>query len=118
AARNREAWALEAASYAASAERNWARSEFSWGILDAPESELALLGEVEGKEVVELAAGRRTCRRGSHDKGASGRRGRHRGAARHRAADAARARVGVPARLRQRRGRASAGRLVRPRRLR
>ena len=57
AARNREAWAVEASNYVASAKRSWARPEFSWGILGAPESELGLLGDVEGKDVVELGCG-------------------------------------------------------------
>src|SRR5205823_1031525 len=57
AARNREAWAVEASNYVASAERSWARPEFSWGNLGAPESELGLLGDVEGKDVVELGCG-------------------------------------------------------------
>jgi len=57
AALNREAWAKEAASYVASAERNWAKTEFRWGILDVPESELGLLGDVAAKDVVELGCG-------------------------------------------------------------
>ena len=57
AAVNREVWAVEAASYVAGAERNWAKTEFRWGILDVPESELGLLGDVAGKDVVELGCG-------------------------------------------------------------
>jgi ubiquinone/menaquinone biosynthesis C-methylase UbiE len=57
AAVNREAWAREAANYVAGAERNWASTEFRWGILDVPESELGLLGNVAGKDVVELGCG-------------------------------------------------------------
>jgi SAM-dependent methyltransferase len=54
---NREAWAKEAASYVAGAERKWAEQEISWGILDVPESEVQLLGDVSGKDVVELGCG-------------------------------------------------------------
>ncbi len=57
AARNREAWAAEAASYVDTAERNWAREELTWGIAGTPESELSLLGDVAGKDVVELGCG-------------------------------------------------------------
>lgn len=57
AAANREAWAKEAASYVAGAERNWAADEFTWGILGVPERELGLLGDVAGKDVVELGCG-------------------------------------------------------------
>jgi SAM-dependent methyltransferase len=57
AAINREEWAKEAASYVAGAERNWAAEEITWGILDVPESEVRLLTDVEGKDVVELGCG-------------------------------------------------------------
>jgi SAM-dependent methyltransferase len=54
---NRETWAKEAASYVAGAERNWASDEITWGILDVPESEVQLLGDVAGRDVVELGCG-------------------------------------------------------------
>ena len=54
---NREAWAKEAPSYVPGAERNWAADEITWGILDVPESEVGLLGDVAGKDVVELGCG-------------------------------------------------------------
>jgi protein-L-isoaspartate O-methyltransferase len=57
AATNREAWAKEAASYVAGAERNWATEEIAWGILKVPESEVEMLGDVAGKDVVELGCG-------------------------------------------------------------
>jgi SAM-dependent methyltransferase len=57
AVRNQESWAREAASYVAGAERNWAATEIGWGIVKAPESELGLLGDVAGKDVVELGCG-------------------------------------------------------------
>jgi SAM-dependent methyltransferase len=54
---NREEWAKEAASYVAGAERAWATDEITWGVLDVPESKLGLLGDVAGKDVVELGCG-------------------------------------------------------------
>ena len=57
AAVNRESWAKEAASYVAGAERNWATAEITWGILDAPETEVKILPDVDGKDVVELGCG-------------------------------------------------------------
>ena len=57
AAVNREVWAKEAAGYVAGAERNWAADEITWGILDVPESEVRILGDVDGKDVVELGCG-------------------------------------------------------------
>jgi len=57
AAVNRDVWANEAASYVAGAERNWAADEITWGILDVPESQVGLLGDVAGKDVVELGCG-------------------------------------------------------------
>jgi SAM-dependent methyltransferase len=55
--RNREAWAKEAASYVANAERNWATEEITWGMLGVPERELGMLGEVASRDVVELGCG-------------------------------------------------------------
>ena len=57
AARNREAWAGEAASYVANAERNWATDEITWGMLGVPERELGMLGDIAGRDVVELGCG-------------------------------------------------------------
>jgi ubiquinone/menaquinone biosynthesis C-methylase UbiE len=57
AARNRESWAKEAPSYVPGAERNWAEQEITWGILGVPERDLGLLGDVVGKDVVELGCG-------------------------------------------------------------
>ena len=57
AAVNRESWAKEAASYVAGAERNWATAEITWGILDVPETEVKILPDVDGKDVVELGCG-------------------------------------------------------------
>ena len=57
AAVNRESWAKEAASYVAGAERHWATAEITWGILDVPETEVKILPDVDGKDVVELGCG-------------------------------------------------------------
>jgi SAM-dependent methyltransferase len=57
AARNQAAWAGFAHEYVPGAERNWAREEITWGTLDVPERELAILPEVAGKDVVELGCG-------------------------------------------------------------
>ena len=41
----------------ASAARAWAQEEITWGVFEAPESELNLLGDVNGLDVVELGCG-------------------------------------------------------------
>jgi SAM-dependent methyltransferase len=53
---NRIAWNDEAASYVAGGERAW-RSEPTWGIWGAPESELRLLPDVSGRDVLEAGCG-------------------------------------------------------------
>jgi SAM-dependent methyltransferase len=40
-----------------SADRAWAREEITWGVFEAPESDLNLLGDVNGLDVVELGCG-------------------------------------------------------------
>ena len=66
AARNRESWAKEAASYVAGAERNWAAEEITWGILDVPESEVqAARRRRRARTSSSSAAAPRTSRRGS-----------------------------------------------------
>jgi SAM-dependent methyltransferase len=40
-----------------SADRAWAQEEITWGVFEAPESELNLLGDVNGLDVVELGCG-------------------------------------------------------------
>jgi SAM-dependent methyltransferase len=57
AAANRDAWAKDAPSYVAGAERNWAAEEITWGILDVPEREVRILPDLDGKDVVELGCG-------------------------------------------------------------
>jgi len=55
--KNREEWDRLADSYAAGGERSWARSEITWGIFGVPESDLHLLPDVAGLDVVELGCG-------------------------------------------------------------
>jgi SAM-dependent methyltransferase len=57
ASRNRDAWASWAEEYVPGAERNWAADEITWGILDVPESEVRILPDLDGKDVVELGCG-------------------------------------------------------------
>ena len=119
AAANRESWAKEAASYVAGAERNWATDEITWGILDVPETRGADPADVDGKDVVELGCGTAyvsawLARRGARPVGVDLTAEQLETARRMQAE----ARARVPARPRQRRGRAAAGRVVRPGRLR
>ena len=53
---NRIAWNHEAASYVASGERAWRRKP-SWGIWGVPESDLKLLPDVAGWDVLEAGCG-------------------------------------------------------------
>jgi SAM-dependent methyltransferase len=41
----------------ASAARAWAQEEITWGVFEVPESELNLLGDVNGLDIVELGCG-------------------------------------------------------------
>jgi ubiquinone/menaquinone biosynthesis C-methylase UbiE len=41
----------------ASAERAWAQEEIAWGVFERPESELNILGDVRGLDIVELGCG-------------------------------------------------------------
>jgi SAM-dependent methyltransferase len=55
---NIAAWTRTNAEYTdRSAAGSWAREEISWGIWHTPESELGVLGDVAGLEVVELGCG-------------------------------------------------------------
>jgi SAM-dependent methyltransferase len=54
--RNRSAWDRYAADYVAAAERNW-RSEPRWGMWGIPDSELHVLPDLTGKDVIELGCG-------------------------------------------------------------
>ena len=55
-ARNRAVWNRSAAEYAEPGRRGWAE-EPSWGIWGIPESEVHLLPEVDGLDVIELGCG-------------------------------------------------------------
>ena len=55
-ARNRAHWGTQAARYVEPGRRNWA-AEPSWGIWSIPESELELLSDVAGKDVLEAGCG-------------------------------------------------------------
>ena len=56
--RNREVWTKANAEYTdAKARDSWAREEIDWGMFSGPESEIGALGEVDGKDVVELGCG-------------------------------------------------------------
>jgi SAM-dependent methyltransferase len=56
--RNRESWTKSNAEYTdARAETAWARSEVAWGMTKTPESEVRMLPELAGKDVVELGCG-------------------------------------------------------------
>ena len=58
AAKNRELWTQSNRDYTdAHAETNWALDEISWGIWGIDESELGILGDVAGKDVLELGCG-------------------------------------------------------------
>ena len=54
---NRAKWDVEAAEYKESGRRHWAQLEPTWGIWGVAESELRLLPEVEGLDVIELGCG-------------------------------------------------------------
>jgi SAM-dependent methyltransferase len=57
-ARNREAWDRMAADYVESGRRNWASDEPTWGIFDAPESQIGMLpDDLPGMDTIELGCG-------------------------------------------------------------
>lgn len=55
--RNREAWDVWAEQYVEPAERNWRTDEATWGIWGVPESDLRMLDDVAGRDVIELGCG-------------------------------------------------------------
>ncbi|HEY1168701.1 MAG TPA: class I SAM-dependent methyltransferase [Candidatus Limnocylindrales bacterium] len=55
--RNRAVWDGWAAGWVAPGERSWALAEPAWGIWGIPESQLEMLGDVNGLDVVELGCG-------------------------------------------------------------
>jgi SAM-dependent methyltransferase len=56
-ARNRAAWDVQAADYAADGEKAWATAQPYWGIWQVPESQLGVLPDVRGLDVAELGCG-------------------------------------------------------------
>jgi SAM-dependent methyltransferase len=58
AALNREVWTRSNAEFTdAQAVRAWAGDEITWGLFNVPESQLGVLGDVAGLDVVELGCG-------------------------------------------------------------
>lgn len=56
--KNRESWTKSNEEYTdARAERAWSRPEIEWGMCDALESEVRMLPDLQGKDVVELGCG-------------------------------------------------------------
>ncbi|MGZ8649609.1 MAG: class I SAM-dependent methyltransferase, partial [Solirubrobacteraceae bacterium] len=55
--RNREAWDRVAGDYQASHGEHIGREEPRWGLWQLPEDELGILGEVAGRDVLELGCG-------------------------------------------------------------
>jgi SAM-dependent methyltransferase len=57
-ARNREVWTKANAEYTdRRAHESWAKEEIDWGMFSGPESEIRALGDVAGKDVIELGCG-------------------------------------------------------------
>jgi SAM-dependent methyltransferase len=57
-AHNRDLWtAVNAAFTDADARRAWSSDEITWGLFKIPERELGVLGELTGRDVVELGCG-------------------------------------------------------------
>jgi ubiquinone/menaquinone biosynthesis C-methylase UbiE len=57
-ARNRELWTQTNAEYTDDhARRAWAADDLTWGVFGVPESEVGVLGDVDGLDVVELGCG-------------------------------------------------------------
>jgi SAM-dependent methyltransferase len=55
--RNRAEWTTWATEFAETATRAWSQKEITWGVWNAPESELCVLPQLEGRDVVELGCG-------------------------------------------------------------
>jgi len=55
--RNRRVWDGWAPEWVKSGERNWALDEPTWGIWGRPESELGLIQDCDGQDVIELGCG-------------------------------------------------------------
>jgi len=60
AVKNRVMWTKSSPNWVEPGRRSWSTSEITWGIWDAPESEVRVLGDLEqwrGKDSVELGCG-------------------------------------------------------------
>jgi len=58
AAKNRDVWTKGSAEYTdARADVAWAKDAIDWGIWDHPESDVDVLGDVDGLDIVELGCG-------------------------------------------------------------
>lgn len=55
--RNRRAWDAWAKNYVESGRRGWATGEVTWGIWNVPESDLTVLPDMTGKDVIDLGCG-------------------------------------------------------------
>ena len=57
-AQNRDGWAQTNAEYTdAQADRVWHAEEITWGMFGVPESEIGVLGDVAGLDVIDLGCG-------------------------------------------------------------
>ena len=54
---NRALWDVKAIEYAEIGRRSWAEPEPSWGVWGVPDSELKVLPDVRGADVIELGCG-------------------------------------------------------------
>jgi SAM-dependent methyltransferase len=55
--RNRSAWDKWAVEFVEGGERSWAQAEMTWGVWAVPESQLKVLPDVSGMDVIELGCG-------------------------------------------------------------
>jgi SAM-dependent methyltransferase len=70
-ARNRAFWNAFSDEYQAEHGHVLSRTAMAWGVWRIPESELKVLGDVEGRQVLELGCGAAQWTLGLHDRGAS-----------------------------------------------
>jgi SAM-dependent methyltransferase len=54
---NQAAWNEAAADYVENARQNWATDEISWGMFGIPESDIGILPDVAGLDVIEMGCG-------------------------------------------------------------
>ena len=55
--RNREMWNADAPAWVEAGRRHWSRAEPSWGMFGVPETDVRILPDVEGLDVIELGCG-------------------------------------------------------------